>query len=70
VSDVITAAPWSDEQIAALNRWQRVGRVLPFTCPNDGDDLIAKATGLVCPNCIYTQNWAHAFMLDTPPEIP
>lgn len=25
-------APWTPEQVAALNRWQDSGRVHPFTC--------------------------------------
>lgn len=25
-------APWTDEQVAALNRWQQRGNVHPFTC--------------------------------------
>lgn len=32
-------APWTEEEVAALNRWQRCNWVHPFTCGNDrGDD--------------------------------
>lgn len=35
-----THAPWTDEQVAALNRWQTSGEFHPFTCGsgNRGDD--------------------------------
>lgn len=57
-------APWTAEQVAALNRWQRLGYVHPFTCPN-GWNLVATTAGWVCPGtCGYTQDWAHDFMAD------
>jgi hypothetical protein len=58
-------APWTDEQVAALNRWQQAGFVHPFTC-YDGDDLVATRDGWVCPHCNYKQDWAHAFMFREP----
>jgi hypothetical protein len=33
-------APWTDEQVANLNRWQENGRVHPFTC-GSGDRMDA-----------------------------
>lgn len=46
----------------------------PFTCANrseghpfrDGDYgvLVATVDGWTCPDCDYTQDWAHTFMLD------
>jgi ribosomal protein S27AE len=27
-------APWTDEQVAALNRYQKLDHVHPFTCPH------------------------------------
>lgn len=71
-------APWTDEQVAALNRWQGEGAVHPFTCPADGTHgsarhsdrriLVADNQGWVCEwnDCGYRQQWAHDFMLDTP----
>lgn len=57
--------PWTQEQIDALNKWQKCGYVHPYTCGGkiDGkdcrEDLIATKDGWVCPkNCGYTQNWA------------
>lgn len=61
-------APWTDEQVAGLNRSQR-GIGHPYACGGDRYDerhldgegaLIATRGGWVCPYCDYTQNWAHA----------
>ena len=32
------SAPWTPEQVAALNRWQTSGRFHPFTCGGDRMD--------------------------------
>lgn len=77
-------APWTPEQVAALNRWQTAGCVHPFTCGNDRTDeahktyaanvgeapgmLIATTEGWLCGACDYRQTWAHDFMLDLPPD--
>lgn len=64
--------PWTAEQVAGLNRFQRAGFMHPFTCPDrhglDYDDRILTATpdGWVCLKCGYTQKWAHAFMVEEP----
>lgn len=59
-------APFTAEQLAALNRWQQSGAVHPFTCPMHSDTaLIAETDGWRCPQvCDYHQVWAHAFMTD------
>ena len=65
-------APWTDDQVEALNRWQKAGVVHPFTCPGDqpgcGDhrELIARADGWHCSCGAYRQDWAHDFMLKDP----
>jgi hypothetical protein len=68
-------APWTDEEVAALNRWQELGYAHPFTCsesdshPLNGgyeDRLVAENDGWHCPTCGHTQNWAHDFMLRVP----
>ncbi|MEU7066925.1 hypothetical protein [Streptomyces sp. NPDC046161] len=66
MTDHITA-PWSPEQVDALNRFQQTGGMHPFTCGRDHDThrtLVATPAGWTCPGpgCGYTQNWAHAFM--------
>ncbi len=61
-----TIAPWTDEQVAALNRYQHNDRVHEFTCPNLCADrtLIATREGWVCACGGYRQDWAHRFMLE------
>ncbi len=65
-------APFTDEQVIALNRWQGDPSVHPFTCPADGSSgswkhsdrriLIATYERWECPRCAYVQHWAHAYM--------
>lgn len=55
-------APFTTDQVAALNRWQACGWVHPFTC-QCGKNLVATTVGWVC-DCGYTQDWAHDMMLD------
>ena len=63
-------APWTSEQVEALNRFQQRGGMHPFTCGLDRHGnakvLIATEYGWRCPDdeCDYTQDWAHAFMAD------
>jgi hypothetical protein len=67
-------APWSAEQVDALNRFQRTPHIHPFTCPgHDGGgdrDLVATRQGWICRHCDYRQDWAHDLMLDAPPPPP
>lgn len=64
-------APFTQIQVDALNRWQTLGSVHPFTCGGnrmdakhlDGEGvLIATREGWICPFCTYRQDWAHDFM--------
>lgn len=58
-------APFSADQVDALNLYQRSGFVHQFMCGNshDGDrDLVATRAGWVCCHCDYRQSWAHAWM--------
>lgn len=69
-----TVPPWDDEQVRRLNEFQHSGQFHPFTCPNRGEVphrwtadrgvLVATRDGWVCPDCDYTQAWAHAFMAE------
>ena len=57
VSEMIEA-PWIDEQVANLNRWQQAGYVHEFICPNDHEDsrvLIAAQRWLALPELRRTQ---------------
>lgn len=64
-------APFSSEQVDALNRYQRLGYVHEFTCPehHGGADrtLYATKDGWRCPHCAYQQDWAHRAMLNATP---
>lgn len=69
MSDQIRA-PFSEAQIAALNAYQRSGRMHPFTCGGEHElhqTLIAEQDGWHCPDerCDYRQDWAHAWMADS-----
>ena len=69
----IIRAPWTPEQVDALNRFQRCAIVHPFTCPNQHDgggdrDLVATRAGWICCHCDYRQEWAHRVMLQEPPD--
>lgn len=65
-------APFSPAEVVALNAYQVAGRMHPFTCANRSDSphrettdrgvLVATEAGWICPDCDYTQDWAHAFM--------
>jgi hypothetical protein len=73
---MIVKAPWTREQVEALNHYQRSGKFHAFTCGNraktfhpfeeeygDWGALRATSIGWMCPFCLYTQDWAHAFMM-------
>ncbi len=65
-------APWTDEQVTQLNRFQHGGYFHPFTCgirdthPDNEGILIATPEGWHCPvqTCPYRQAWCHDFMAD------
>lgn len=66
-TDNIIKAPFTDDQVDALNEFQHLGFVHEFTCKNNhpgNNVLIATKDGWICPSCNYTQNWCHSFMLD------
>jgi hypothetical protein len=67
----IVLAPWTPQQVVALNRFQHRPDTHPFTCGGDhsheAPTLVAREDGWYCPSpygqpCDYRQNWAHAFM--------
>lgn len=57
-------APFTADQVAALNQWQTGLEFHPYTCGNchpGPRNLIARiGAGWVCPTCDYTQDWAHS----------
>lgn len=64
MSDHLTA-PWLPGVVDALNEYQTAGWMHEYTCGNDGHEvhvaLVATTDGWVCPECPYTQTWAHAW---------
>lgn len=62
----ILKAPWTKEVVKALNAFQRIDVVHPFTCGRDDCNaaLVATVNGWICPLDDYTQDWAHLFMCD------
>ena len=75
-------APFTPEQVKALNEYQIGGWFHPFTCADcrdrlgvfeedgtlDDRSLIATEAGWVCETCDYTQDWAWEGMTMGPPE--
>lgn len=66
-------APFSDEVVWRLARFQATGYMHPFTCGRRGEHfrlneglLIPTNAGWICPvdSCGYTQDWAYDFMID------
>lgn len=69
-------APFTPEQVEALNEYQESNFMHAFTCGRSGEagclnggkdqnrDLIATCDGWVCPCGNYKQDWAHAFTED------
>lgn len=61
-------APFTPEQVRALNAYQHSQRHHPFTCINRHDSeaeriLVADSDGWHCPTCDYRQTWAHPSMV-------
>jgi hypothetical protein len=60
-------APFSPDQVYALNRFQNAGITHPFTCIFHSDEpLVAQTDGWHCPICPYHQTWAWKEMLVDP----
>jgi len=64
----IIEAPFTDEQVEAINLYQKNGVFHPYTCGGNRTDgkhldgegiLVATKEGLKCPYCDYTQNWVN-----------
>ena len=67
-------APFTPQQVVALNRFQTSGELHTFTCgfsddhPDDGGILVAVQHGWICPaTCDYELDWAWDFMAASGP---
>lgn len=62
-------APFTAEEVVALNAHQQDGRYHPYTCPNwhgepaERRNLVATGAGWTCRHCDYTQDWAHGSII-------
>lgn len=78
-------APWTIDQVDALNAWQQTGWTPTYTCggpcrdrdrdsgarqPRPERALVATLDGWICPTCDYTQSWASILMFSEPPPHP
>ena len=64
-------APWTEEQVINLRKWQDSDFVHPYTCVCDSNNILKpEKDGFVCLVCGYLQNWCYQDMLDGPPENP
>jgi len=73
MSDLVITAPFTEDQVRILNKFQHSGFFHPFTCGDEAcprnsavDDgiLVATEKGWECKCGNYTQDWAHSFMVD------
>ena len=58
-------APFSEDTISKIEKYQSYHLVHPLTCGNDScrDDLYATKDSLCCPSCDYTQDWVPDYVL-------
>lgn len=84
MDSTVIRAPWTPDQVEALNRYQHLGHYHAYTCGGDRSDaahvtyqaehggdhgqLVATADGWICPVCGYRQDWAHAFSFEELPD--
>ena len=58
-------APWDDETVEKLNRYQKAGAFHPYTCMcPSSPKLTATREGWKCDRCDWFQEWAFAISLD------
>ncbi len=59
-------SPFSPEQVASLEGYQKCGYFHPFTCDRCRADLKPTESGWICSvdGCECTQDWCHDFMAD------
>lgn len=64
-------APWSAEEVAALERRQDDPANPPYTCGRCPAPLVPKSEGWYCPSCgRLVQTWVHRVDLDRPLPSP
>jgi hypothetical protein len=58
----IVYAPWNDEQIDALDKWQCDNSKHPYTCIC-GESLTPYKNGWCCDYCGHRQTWCFDFSI-------
>lgn len=56
-------APWTDEQVETLQKWQEDDTKHPYTCVC-GESLTPYNSGLCCEYCGHTQDWCWNFSVE------
>ena len=59
-SDGPARAPWTEAEVAALERWQNNPRLHALSCIDHSSiPMLVRSTHLLCdvPTCTYTQHW-------------
>jgi hypothetical protein len=49
-------APWTDEQVDKLRKWQENDSIHPYTCIC-GESLMPHNNGWICEYCGHVQDW-------------
>ncbi len=62
MSNKITA-PWTEEQVETLQKYQENSCVHPYTC-ECGELLVPTTDEWECEVCSYTQNWFWEYSLE------
>jgi len=64
MADDIIFAPWTTDQVDALNAYQQQEDMHPYVCGTHACRavLTARDDGWHCPKCDYQQTWAHTFI--------
>jgi hypothetical protein len=60
--EILSKAPWTDEQVERLFQRQQSNMLHPYTCVTHSFHALTPTNaGWVCdiPECEYTQDWAH-----------
>ena len=59
----VAYAPWTDEQVDALDKWQGDETQHPYTCVC-GESLTPHNDGWQCDYCGHKQNFCYEFSLN------
>lgn len=58
-------APWTEEEVATINEYQKSNLFLPFVC-SAMHTLVATRDGLFCPQCSsFSLDWTYPWVLSS-----